>query len=208
MPLEAIALGFSTGTYCTMYCAPVLLPILFSTEIAGHRRNAGLTGIFLAGRFLTYVILGLAFSALGILAGEFFDPVFARKLSAIAYIGCGISMLFNSRCRCNKLAYKKGSDWIASLVCGLSVGLHICPPLWTALFRSFALPMSGESNSSGGFFYLIFFYLGSLPFFIPLLGIPFLQKRHAMLKRIASVTKILMGFYFVFMNGLFQLLFH
>lgn len=207
MPLEALALGFSTGTYCTMYCAPVLVPILFSTEITGHRRNAGLTGFFLGGRFLTYVILGLAFSALGILAGEFFDPVFARKLSCLAYIGCGIAMLFNSRCRCNKLAQKKENDWIATLACGLSVGLHICPPLWTALFRSFAFPLGAEGKS-WGILYLIFFYIGSLPFFIPLLGIPFLQKKYAVLKKIASVTKILMGFYFIFMNGLFPLLFH
>ena len=32
MILEAVLLGLSTGTYCAMYCGPVLIPFLFGTE--------------------------------------------------------------------------------------------------------------------------------------------------------------------------------
>ena len=63
MILEAILLGLSTGTYCTMYCAPVLIPFLSGTEKVSYKRNSGLIGAFLGGRLVTYFILGAAFAA-------------------------------------------------------------------------------------------------------------------------------------------------
>lgn len=199
MIIEAMALGLSTGTYCTMYCVPVLVPFLFSAEKNGYRRNAGLTGIFLGGRLVMYFILGIILSTAGVLSGEFFDPVLSRQISRYAYIACGLSLLLNSGCRHKCCMKKFSNDYITALFCGLSVGLHICPPLWTAMFRT----MSGGLQNR---FYLLFFYIGSIPFFIPFLGIPFLTKRMAALRRIASITKILLGFYFVFMEGVIPLL--
>ena len=67
MVLEAILLGLSTGTYCTMYCAPVLIPFLFGCEKSSHKRNAGLTGVFLCGRVAMYYVLGAVFAAMGLL---------------------------------------------------------------------------------------------------------------------------------------------
>ncbi|MBQ0038950.1 MAG: sulfite exporter TauE/SafE family protein [Treponema sp.] len=200
MVLEAIALGFSTGTYCTMYCAPVLVPFLFSSEKDGFSRNAVLTGIFLGSRLLTYFILGIVLSCLGILAGEFFDPSFARKLSYYAYILCGLSLLFNSRCSHGCKFDRPSNDYVTAALTGLSVGLHICPPLWTAMFRT----MTGGKT---GFLYMIFFYIGSLPYFIPYLGIPFAAVRVPVLKRIAGITKKLLAFYFMFFMGLMPLVF-
>lgn len=199
MIIEALALGLSTGTYCTMYCVPVLLPFLFNAEKIGFARNAGLTGLFLGGRFAMYFSLGIILSSAGVLAGEFFDPVLSRKISWFAYIVCGSSLLLNSTCRHKCRLKKISNDYLSALVCGLSVGLHICPPLWTAMFRTI----------SGGFanrFYMLFFYLGSIPFFLPFLGIPFAAKRIPVLKKIARITQILLGGYFILMEGLIPLL--
>ena len=96
MILEAILLGLSTGTYCAMYCGPVLIPFLCGSENSGYKRNAGLVGTFLISRLIMYFVLGAIFAAAGLLINEFFDPVFARKLSVYAYILCGLSLLFNS----------------------------------------------------------------------------------------------------------------
>ncbi|MCI7577627.1 MAG: sulfite exporter TauE/SafE family protein [Spirochaetia bacterium] len=200
MILEAIALGFSTGTYCTMYCAPVLVPFLFSSKKDGFSRNAALTGLFLGSRLLTYFVLGIILSCLGLLAGEFFDPSFARKLSYYAYILCGISLLFNSRCSHGCRFEKLSNDYAAAVITGLSVGLHICPPLWTAMFRTM-------NSGKTGFLYMIFFYVGSLPYFLPYLGIPFAAVKVPALKRIARITKILLAFYYIFFVGLIPLVF-
>lgn len=212
MVLEAILLGLSTGTYCTMYCAPVLIPFLFGCEKSSHKRNAGLTGAFLCGRLAMYFILGIVFAALGMLANEYANPVLSRRLSVYAYIFCGLSLLLNSLgvkfpwgckdgCRSPKLRHL-GNDWVTALATGLSVGLHICPPLWTAMFRSvFA------GRGLYGFFYFIFFYIGTLPFFTPLLGIPFVAKKMPFIKRISRVTQFCVSLYFLILVGLIPFFF-
>lgn len=214
MIIEAILLGLSTGTYCTMNCAPVLIPFLCGNEDLRYKKNAGLVGVFLGARLVMYFILGAVFAALGFLVNEYMNPVLTRKLSVYAYIFSGLALLFNSLgvkfpwgcgenggCKVSKLR-KIGNDWITMILAGLAVGLHICPPLWTAIIRSIF-----GGNGIRGLFYFIFFYVGTLPFFIPLLGIPFVTKRIAVLRRIARVTQFLVALYFIIMLGLIPLFF-
>ncbi len=213
MILEAMLLGLSTGTFCTMYCGPVLIPFLCGSEEIGYKRNAELTGVFLLSRLVMYFILGAVFGAMGILASTFFDPVLARRLSVYAYIFCGISLLVNSLgvrfpwctdksgCKCPRVR-RIGNDWITAAVTGLAVGLHLCPPLWTAIARSVF-----GGNGVKGIFYLIFFYIGTLPFFLPLLGIPFVTKRLPVIKKVARISQFLLGLYFLVLIGLIPLFF-
>ena len=212
MILEAILLGLSTGTYCTMYCAPVLIPFLFGCEKISHKRNAALTGAFFGGRLAMYFILGAAFAGMGLLVHEYMNPVLARKLSVYAYIFCGLSLLFNSLgvkfpwgckdgCHSPKLR-RIGNDWVTAVVTGLSVGLHVCPPLWTAILRSVF-----GGNGISGFFYFLFFYVGTLPFFIPLLGISFVAKKLPVIKRVSRVTQFCVSLYFLVCLGLLPFFF-
>lgn len=211
MFIEAILLGLSTGTYCAMYCGPVLIPFLMGTEKVSHRRNGALTATFLASRLVMYFILGGIFGALGLLISDFFDPYLARRLSVYAYIFCGLSLLLNSLgvhfpwtqdgCKCKPLK-RFSNDYVTAVFTGLAVGLHICPPMWTAIARSV---FGGHGIT--GFFYLVFFYIGTLPFFIPLLGIPFLQKALPVLKKIARITQLLIGLYFLIFEGLLKIFF-
>ena len=214
MVLEAILLGLSTGTYCTMYCGPVLIPFLCGTEKVSYKRNSGLTGVFLLARLATYFVLGAVFALLGLLLNEYCDPVLARHLSVFAYIFCGISLLFNSLgvkfpwgcgegggCKAPKLR-RVGNDWVTAIVTGFAVGLHVCPPLWTAMLRSIF-----GGNGIPGLFYFVFFYIGTLPFFIPLLGIPFVAKRLPVIRRISRVTQFCISLYFLIFLGLIPLFF-
>ena len=211
MVTEALALGLSTGTYCTMYCGPVLIPFLCGSEKVAYKRNTGLIAAFLAARLFTYCVLGAVFAALGYLLCEYCDPVLARKLSLYAYIFCGLSLLCNSLgvkfpwgcsggCKVKALRHA-GNDWVTAIVTGLSVGLHVCPPLWTAMLRSIF-----GGNGIPGLFYFVFFYIGTLPFFIPLLGIPFIAKRVPVLRRIARIAQFLNSIYFLIYLGLIPLL--
>lgn len=210
MILEAISLGLSTGTYCTMNCAPVLIPFLSGTDKVSYKRNSGLIGAFLAGRLLMYFILGAVFAGVGLLVNEFVDPVLARRLSVYAYFFCGAALLINSLgasfpwgCDCKVRKIRRlGNDWVTAIVSGLAVGLHVCPPLWTAMLRS----VFGGCGLTG-FFYFIFFYIGTLPFFIPLFGIPFITSRAASIKRIARVTQFCVSIYFLIFLGLIPMIF-
>lgn len=219
MFLEAILLGLSTGAYCTMYCGPVLIPFLFGCNKQSYRRNAGLTGAFLGARLVMYFILGAIFAGMGLLVNEYMDPVLARRLSVYAYIFCGLWLAFNSLgvkfpwgqsqdekdagCNCRVKKFRRiGNDWITAIATGLAVGLHICPPLWTAILRSIF-----GGNGITGLFYFVFFYIGTLPFFIPLLGIPFVAKRMPVIKRVSRVSQLCLGLYFLIFTGLIPLIF-
>ena len=49
---EAFLLGISTGTYCALYCAPVILPFLFSEEARDGRKNGLHIALFMLGRLV------------------------------------------------------------------------------------------------------------------------------------------------------------
>ena len=145
-----------------------------------------------------------------LLVNEFVDPVLARRLSVFAYFFCGAALLINSLgvkfpwgCDCKVRKIRRlGNDWVTAIVSGLAVGLHVCPPLWTAMLRSV---FGGHGLT--GFFYFIFFYIGTLPFFIPLFGIPFIAKRASSIKRIARVTQFCVSLYFMIFLGLIPMIF-
>ncbi len=213
---EPLALGVSTGTWCVMYCAPVLLPFLCGREKLTHGKNLGLVGLFLSGRFIAYAAVGLALGAAGLLASEFLDPGLARGLSRIAFMVCGLAMLASgfaprllsrygcggSPCRRVKAFRFFSNDRMTALIAGLGVGLHICPPFWAAAARS-----ASAGSPFAGALYFALFYAGTLPFFLPLLGIPFFSPKVPAFRRIARMTQILVGGYFFLIAGLAQVLF-
>ncbi len=213
---EPLALGFSTGTWCVMYCAPVLLPFLCGREGLTHGKNLGLVGLFLTGRFIAYAAIGIALGAAGLLVTEFFDPGLARGLSRLAYMVCGLAMLASgfaprllaSLCQggpdCGRAKTFRfvSDDRMTALIAGLGVGLHICPPFWTAAARS-----ASAGSPVAGALYFVLFYAGTLPFFLPLLGIPFFSPKVPTFRRIARMTQILVGGYFFLIAGLVQILF-
>ena len=209
--LEPLALGFSTGTWCVMYCAPVALPFLFGREKASYGSNASLVGLFLVGRLVSYAAVGLILGVLGFLAITVFDPVVARHLSSVAFLATGTVLLagalgsrFSPSCSGSRRSVVSAvtGDVPVALFSGLAAGLHICPPFWAAAARSvsFANPVSGAA-------YFLLFYAGTLPFFLPLLGVPFFSGQSAFARRVARTTQTLLGGYFLLFVGVIPLAF-
>lgn len=217
---EPLALGLSTGTWCAMYCGPVLIPFLCGKENPSLGKNASLVGLFLCGRLATYAALGFALGAAGFLAAGLFDPAFGRRLSTVAYMLCGATLLAGALLPAKLApggscagsdAHKPGrqgavkravlapfaDERVTALLSGLCVGLHVCPPFWTAAARSLA---AGSPAAGGAYFAL--FYAGTIPFFLPLLGIPFFTARLPDFRKIARITQVLVGVYFLVLVGL------
>lgn len=210
--LEPLLLGISTGTWCVMYCAPLTLPFLFGRENPTYRKNAGLVGLFLGGRLASYAIVGIALGALGALAATAFDPVLARKLSYGAFIVTGAALLLESvvpgkarpcKARCARMVRNfVASDGCVAALTGLGAGLHICPPFWAAAARAVS-----SANAVSGSAYFLLFYVGTLPFFLPLLGIPFLSAKAPFVRRVARIAQLMLGIYFVIFAGLYPVVF-
>lgn len=212
--LQSLLLGLSTGTYCAMYCAPVLIPFVTGSDNISVKKTTVLTSLFLSGRMVTYIFLGLICAGAGLLVSSFFDPVFARRLSVIAYIICGSILLNNSlrkikkpdegSCRgLQKVPAFAGNDYVTAVLSGLAVGLHICPPYWATLFLC---SQSGSLIYSAVYFF--FFFSGTLPFFLPVFALPFAVKKLPVLKKIAQTTQLLIAVYFIIFAGLIPLFFY
>lgn len=212
--IQSLLLGLSTGTYCAMYCAPVLLPFLTGRNEVSVKKTARLTSLFLAGRLLTYCVMGIIFATAGLLLSRTFNPVFVRRLSVIAYILCGFVLLYDSlrtktgtterRCfRMNVVVSKNMRDAVASVLAGLTVGLHICPAYWATL-----LLCADSASVPASILYFSSFYAGTIPFFLPVLGLPFAVRKIPMLKRIAQITQALIAGYFIIFAGVIPLFFY
>jgi hypothetical protein len=206
--LEPLLLGLSTGTWCVMYCAPITLPFLFGREDASVKKNAGLVNLFLGGRLASYAIVGIALGCVGALAAVAFDPVVARRLSHWAFIVTGIALLLESvvpgatrACGASSCGKKIGhvvaSDKAVATLAGLGAGLHICPPFWAAAARA----VSSASVVSGAVYFLLF-YIGTLPFFLPLLGIPLISVKAPFARRVSRLAQLMLGVYFLVFAGL------
>ncbi len=63
--LEAFLLGLSTGPICLAYCAPVLVPFMLAAEKYTFIRTVRTLSLFLLGRFVGYMIIGLLSGLVG-----------------------------------------------------------------------------------------------------------------------------------------------
>ncbi len=212
--IESLLLGLSTGLFCAMYCVPPLVPMLCGRSEVTVWTTVKRTLWFLAGRFTTYAIIGALFARAGLIVSSFFDPVLASKLSVFGYIACGLVLIADYRLfiqgkrtvrcgRCTVTVPSSAGDSISPFVSGLSVGLHICPAFWTMLFLCLK---SGSIIVSTAFFAA--FIVGTLPFFLPVLGLPYVVNRIALLRRVAQFAQLLVAGYFLIFAGLIPLFFY
>jgi hypothetical protein len=210
MPLEALLLGLSTGSYCVLNCAPLTLPFLFA-EGSGPKRNAGLVGLFMTGRLAGYLIVGLILGFSGLVLLKYVNPWLEYWLSTIGFgiagfilllQGLGYTEKFKAFCAVfHAKAIKRNA-----LILGLVSGLSLCPPFVTAAARVLTQASSGSAEGTllGGVYFLCFF-MGTTVFFLPLLGVPLFKKWKEQLAGIARICMVLMGAYFFFLQFLFEL---
>ena len=193
--MEAFLLGVSTGWYCLASCGMYLLPFLFGEETKS-RQNAFLIILFMSGRLLVYLLLGIISGSAGYLITETHYPLFFR-ISPFLNIGIGLILLcggifrsFSSvkLCQTVKRVYKPS---VNAFLFGIFAGLSICPPLIAAVAGAF------QSHSLySGLLYFLFFYFGTSIFFAPLFGIKLLPDKTATLRYIARIVMVMMALYF------------
>lgn len=206
---EGFLLGLSTGAVCMAYCGPVLIPYLMG-EGNAIGRNAFNVALFLAGRLIAYVIIGII---AGILGQAFFrpSPVKTIIMGAI-YIGLGTLLITYGFYRFSEICLGKaqnkfdriyGRRWpyLVPLAGGVITGLNICPPFLLAITKAID---TGHVAASVWFF--ILFFLGTSLYFIPFPFIGFF-RRQDILRIIGKFAAILAGLFY-FYRGLIMLIHH
>jgi sulfite exporter TauE/SafE len=201
---EALVLGLSTGTYCALYCAPVLLPFLFSDAGEGGQKNSVSIALFMLGRLFGYLAIGCALGLGGALTAQAIPAGVQRKLIAAVYFFTGLLMIlgwflhyFPEARPCRAIRRPFGQK-PSAFAFGLLTGLNFCPPFFAAASRVF-----GKGDALSGTLYFLFFYLGTSVFFLPLFGIPLIKKRLEAIRTVARITLLLIGSYFALFLGLF-----
>jgi hypothetical protein len=193
MILEAISqgmlLGFSTGIFCLVTCAPVYVPFVLS-EDRKLRQNILAIGEIATGRLIAYLFFGLI---LGILGKQINSPWLNRAI--------GIAMILLSAFM---LAFVMVKKWPHFGLCKLSkkyvkypaffgflTGINVCPPFLLAMSAALSYTsIVGSMLLFGGFFVGTSFYLVLL---VPL-G---LAARVESIREIGLITTVMSGVLFL-----------
>ena len=197
---EGFLLGLSTGTVCLAYCGPVLLPYLMS-EGSTVIHNTLSVGLFLGGRFLAYMLVGMASGLAGALLipqsfekSVFFGIIYL--LLAIFLISYGFYRFKEICLGTNHHAIQKMHvhRWplMVPVLGGFITGLNLCPPFLLAIAEA----IKGE-RIIGGMLFFTMFFLGTSVFFLPLPFIGVFRRRHV-LQIIGKFASVLAGLIYLY----------
>lgn len=203
---DGFLLGLATGTYCAAACWPVAVPFLFAEPLHGTLQNARLVALFLVGRLAAYLAFGFLAGLLGGWAAGTTVGAFPAWLPAAVNALLGLLMLLSGLFQkfpkwpgCGAYRRVSGPQRNA-LLFGLLTGLNVCPPFLTAAARVFE-----QGGAWQGASYFLLFFAGTSLYFLPLLGVAFLQRRERLLQDIGRWALILVGAYFFLIQGVARL---
>lgn len=191
--VEAFLLGLSTGTVCLAYCAPVLVPLVMSEERFHLARESLRLGIFLGGRLLGYLAIGLL---VGVLSQAVRETAHSHLFAIVTFIMGLILVIFGFIKNfpgfkwCQAFPLKGSSSWWVFLL-GLLTGLNICPPFLAAITGA-----AGLSGTSAALFYFTAFFFGTALYVPPLLLLGPLSTRPAV-QTVARICLLLSGGWFI-----------
>jgi sulfite exporter TauE/SafE len=205
MKLNGFILGLSNGVACIATCAPVLIPYLLG-EGKGIVRNYWLTGQFLFGRLLGYLLFAvLAWT----ISSAILQEASRRNLIVgIAYVLFSGLLIFygffkktNHSCKaaCNQNKYQHFLAICPALLpaaAGFATGLSFCPP--------FLLAFTGAAEQTNLMMSLLFFFsffLGTSVLFIlaPFVGV---FSRFSVLQIVGKMAAGIMGLYYLYSGGI------
>jgi sulfite exporter TauE/SafE len=205
---EGFFLGLSTGAACLAYCGVVLIPFLLG-EGKDIKRNTYYVSFFLAGRLISYILIG---ALAGIVGKMILQPgILKTSLFGITYIILAILLIvygfhrFREVCMgkvTNKTISSFGERWpmVIPFVGGIVIGINICPPFLIAIAKALE-----TGNLSGSILFFVMFFLGTSLYFLPLPFIGFFKRQHV-LRIVGKYAAILTGVVYLY-KGLVMILY-
>jgi len=194
--MEGFLLGLGSGTACMAYCYPVLLPYMLS-EGKDLRQGYGRLALFLTGRLIGYIAIGAVAGAVGGLLDGEVSSLIASGATLLIAVLLILRPLLRKRHRRDALCTRQpqpvfSQGWYFPLLLGLCTGLSICPPFLMGITRAFA-----AGGIWQGVVFFIFFYSGTLVYFLPL-PLAGLVGKKIDIGFIADIAMVLMGLYYLY----------
>lgn len=187
---EGLMLGLATGPLCLATCGPVYAPYLMQKNRGTAQSILTLVQIS-AGRFTTYLLIGLAAGALGAQIA-LLDRVW---FSAIAYIVFSVFLVLSAwrTKRCDEGCRSTG--WMrfveVPFILGMLTGISFCPSFLLALTK--AVEQGGAIAGA-----LVFgaFFFGTNIYFIPFVFFGVMGKTYH-LRTIARIASGVVALWFI-----------
>ena len=189
--IEGLLLGLATGPICLATCGPVYAPYLMQKSHTTLRSIVTLLQIS-AGRFLTYLIIGLSAGALGTQIASL-PKVW---LTAVAYVLFSVvlttSAIRTGKCDvgCRPAGWTKFAE--VPFVLGMATGFSFCP--------SFLLAVTKAVDHGGlfaGAFLFMAFFIGTTVYFIPIVLFGIIGKTYR-LRMIGRIASFAVAIWFIF----------
>ena len=192
--LSSFLLGLSSGLACTSVCLPVVVPILLgqrSTVVQSTRFVA----VYLSGRWLAYLMAAVITT---LFSAAIYDIISNRIVMIATQFALAIIMILfaagklSSKC-INPLKHKRlrtllrHHDSLLPVAMGFITSVTLCPP-----FVSLVLQTAGEESFARTIGAFTMFFLGTLPYFlpVPLVG---LSRKRGVFKIIGHYAATIMG---------------
>lgn len=203
--LESLILGLTTGAYCFFNCAPVVAPQLLANGDTFNSAKRNVIGLLL-GRLSGYLLVGFLsglagsyiLESLGVTGSKILLSTISILTGSVLILS-GIRLILIKKGSCNKFCSSFKSSR-SSYLLGLLAGVNLCPPFLTAILR-----VISEGGIGYGLIYFFFFFTATTIYFLPYLGIPFLNKRIKPLKDISTISMFIVGTYLLLFRGVLSL---
>jgi sulfite exporter TauE/SafE len=196
--IKGFLLGLANGVYCTVSCAPVLLPFLVG-EGYSLGRNALALGRFLLGRLAGYLIFGvLAWAGGSLVAGH----------PAARGLGFGLATLVLAALlvvygfRPPKPSCAAGSAGgrlekfvrpaLLPVLFGFLTGINLCPPFLLAFTEAAA-----AGSLAGSVLFFAAFFVGTSLYMVPLVLTSALRRWPA-LQVVGRLAAGVMGLFYLY----------
>lgn len=181
--------GLSVGFYCIGICLPVFIPYLLAEERTTKSSFQAVLE-FSLGRLLGYTVFG---GTIGYL-GERIQSGLIHTVSSLAMGLIALVMIFYSLglLRWPRVCRRFAGKSRVPVILGFLTGVNICPPFLASLSYVFNL-----RSALSGILYFLMFFLGTSLYIVPAGLLGFLT-RESILQKIARLSGILVGIYFLF----------
>lgn len=190
---EGFVLGISSGATCAGSCAPFLLPYVLAEGETKQSKSILLLVRFLLGRFLAYLLFGIAAGWLGGHIKPHLSQAVQNGTLAVASLFM-IAFAFSRTSRGRKICV-----WVVGteskrrmpFVFGFLLGLNLCPPFLVGVAR-----LAEIGNVWGGAIFFSAFFLATTIYIVPLFIVgPFLATER--LRRVGIITSFLVGIWYL-----------
>jgi sulfite exporter TauE/SafE len=187
---EGLALGLATGPLCVVSCGPVYAPYLMQKGRSTPQSIVTLIQIS-AGRFLTYLLIGLAAGALGTQIASLTRAPFTAAAYILFSIVLVISAIRTKKCEegCKTAGWTRFAE--IPFILGMTTGISFCP--------SFLLALTKAVEQGGAFAgALVFgaFFIGTNIYFIPFVLFGMIGKTYR-LRTIGRIASFVVALWFI-----------